>query len=289
MLEILLISAGAVLETLFIMRSYKRRDVSSVVLKTAASVVFVLLGLLELRRMGPSVYEWYVVAGLTLGMLGDLLLALRFLSEKLHRLFFAAGSVSFFLGHIVYILAILTLCPAAWLYAIPIAVVALGAACFYAYAKEVRAGRITPLGVVYIGSVLFMTACAATGAFIESSRALFLFFVGGICFSASDNMLVVLSFGKNDSPYRNAVLHVLYYMAQHNRQPQTWQSHQKVPPHWPCSARSRRSFPRRLSSYRPKGYPPQRADPPVPAPADRVPHASRRVLPSAARVLYAQK
>ena len=207
MLEILLISAGAVLETLFIMRSYKRRDVSSVVLKTAASVVFVLLGLLELRRMGPSVYEWYVVAG-------DLLLALRFLSEKLHRLFFAAGSMSFFLGHIVYILAILTLCPAAWLYAIPIAVVALGAACFYAYAKEVRAGRITPLGVVYIGSVLFMTACAATGAFIESSRALFLFFVGGICFSASDNMLVVLSFGKNDSPYRNAVLHVLYYMAQ---------------------------------------------------------------------------
>ena len=87
MLEILLISAGAVLETLFIMRSYKRRNASSVVLKTMASVVFVLLGLLELRRMGPSLYGWYVVAGLTLGMLGDLLLALRFLSEKLHRLF----------------------------------------------------------------------------------------------------------------------------------------------------------------------------------------------------------
>ena len=27
-------------------------------------------------------------------------------------------------------------------------------------------------------------------------------------------MLVVLSFGTNDNPYRNAVLHVLYYMAQ---------------------------------------------------------------------------
>ena len=112
------------------------------------------------------------------------------------------------------VVSILALCPAAWLYAIPIAVVALGAACFYAYAKEVRAGKITPLGVLYIGGVLFMTACAATGAFIESNRALFLFFVGGICFSTSDNMLVVLSFGKNDSPYRNAVLHVLYYMAQ---------------------------------------------------------------------------
>ena len=36
----------------------------------------------------------------------------------------------------------------------------------------------------------------------------------GKYFLLIDNMLVVLSFGKNDSPYRNAVLHVLYYMAQ---------------------------------------------------------------------------
>ena len=176
--------------------------------------MFVLLGLLELRRTGTSVYGELVVSGLTLGMLGDQLLALRYLGQKLHHFFFEAGSVSFFLGHVVYIAAILTLCPQAWTYAIPIAVVALGAASFYAYAKEVRAGKVTPLGAVYIASVLFMTACAATGAFISSSRALFLFFVGGVCFSASDNMLVVLSFGKNDSPYRNAVLHVLYYMAQ---------------------------------------------------------------------------
>ena len=155
--------------------------------------------------MGVSAYALYVVAGLVFGMLGDFLLAMRFLSKKLHQAFFISGSVSFFLGHIVYIAAILTLCPEAWTYAIPIAIVALGAAGFYAYAKEVRAGKIMPLGVVYIAGVLFMTACAAAGAFIASSRALFLFFVGGICFSTSDNMLVVLSFGKNDSPYRNAV------------------------------------------------------------------------------------
>ena len=126
---------------------------------------------------------------------GDLLLALRYLGQKLHHFFFAAGSVSFFLGHVVYIAAIMPLCPQAWTYAIPIAVVALGAASFYAYAKEVRAGKVTPLGAVYIAALL-------------------LFFVGGVCCSASDTMLVVLSIGKDDSPYRNAVLHVLYYMAQ---------------------------------------------------------------------------
>ena len=54
MLRILLISAGAILETLFIMRSYRRRDGMSVFLKTAASLVFVLLGLLELRQIGRA-------------------------------------------------------------------------------------------------------------------------------------------------------------------------------------------------------------------------------------------
>ena len=44
MLRILLISAGAILETLFIMRSYRRRDGMSVFLKTAASLVFVQIG-----------------------------------------------------------------------------------------------------------------------------------------------------------------------------------------------------------------------------------------------------
>ena len=72
----------------------------------------------------------------------------------------------------------------------------------------------SPLGVIYIGCVIFVVACSLTGVLLTSDRALFMFFLGGLCFSLSDNMLVVLSFGRNDSPYRNAVLHVLYYMAQ---------------------------------------------------------------------------
>ena len=77
-----------------------------------------------------------------------------------------------------------------------------------------RAKRDLTSAVIYIGEVLFMAACALCGALQVSSRALFMFFLGGLCFSLSDNMLVVLSFGKNDNVYRNAILHVLYYMAQ---------------------------------------------------------------------------
>lgn len=214
MLLILLIAAGTVLETIFIMQSYRRRSASSIVSKTLASACFVLLAMQCIRIRGSSEYAALTFWGLIFGMLGDALLAFRFLWRKTHDLFFVSGTLAFFTGHIFYILAILKLAPDAWQYAIPVALIALGVAGFYSNAKDVRAGKILPLGVIYIGEVLFMAACALCGALQVSSRALFMFFLGGLCFSLSDNMLVVLSFGKNDNVYRNAILHVLYYMAQ---------------------------------------------------------------------------
>lgn len=214
MLLILLMAAGALLETVFIMQSYRRRCVRSVIFKTLASACFVLLAMQCIRIRGMSDYARLVFWGLVCGLLGDALLALRFLWKKTHDVFFIAGTLAFFTGHIFYILAILKLAPDAWQYAIPLALIALGVAGFYSNAKQVKAGKILPLGIIYIGEVLFVAACALSGALQTSSRALFLFFIGGLCFSLSDNMLVVLSFGTNDNPYRNAVLHVLYYMAQ---------------------------------------------------------------------------
>ena len=131
MLSILLIAAGAILETLFIMQSYRRRDVASIILKTTASLLFVLLGIHCTRLRGQSVYALYVVIGLALGMLGDLLLALRYLSKKTHDLCFVSGTLAFFAGHVLYILAVLTAAPRAWTYAIPITLVALAVAGFY--------------------------------------------------------------------------------------------------------------------------------------------------------------
>lgn len=214
MLLILLVAAGVVLETVFISLSYKRRSGVCTLFKTVASACFVAVGFACGMKSGFDRFSVLVIWGLGFGMLGDFLLALRFLWKKTHTLFFVSGTLAFFTGHIFYILAILQREPRAWLYAIPISLAAMGAAGFYNWAKEVRPGKILPLGIVYIFEVLFMASCAAVGAFLDSSRSLFLFFLGGLCFALSDNMLVVLSFGKNDSPYRNAVLHVLYYMAQ---------------------------------------------------------------------------
>ena len=148
MLLILLIAAGTILETLFIMESYKRRSVRSILFKALASVCFVLLCMQCIRIRGQSEYAVLVFWGLVCGLLGDVLLALRFLWRRLHNLFLIAGTLAFFAGHIVYILAILNLSPGAWQYAIPVSLIALGVAGFYSNANKVNAGKILPLGVV---------------------------------------------------------------------------------------------------------------------------------------------
>lgn len=37
-----------------------------------------------------------------------------------------------------------------------------------------------PLGVIYIGCVIFVAACSLTGVLLTSDRALFMFFLGGL-------------------------------------------------------------------------------------------------------------
>ena len=73
MLLILLMAAGALLETVFIMQSYRRRCVRSVIFKTLASACFVLLAMQCIRIRGTSDYARLVFWGLVCGLLGPVL------------------------------------------------------------------------------------------------------------------------------------------------------------------------------------------------------------------------
>ncbi|MCR5763283.1 MAG: lysoplasmalogenase [Treponema sp.] len=91
------------LAVLNIVSFFEMSQVLRVSIKTTTSIMFVITGFLAARSSKDSfsTYTKLILTGLILGMLGDILLALQYISIG----FFVAGLISFALGHIFYVIS----------------------------------------------------------------------------------------------------------------------------------------------------------------------------------------
>lgn len=182
-------------------------------LKSTASVCFVILGAMNRCFCQNEIFGLLVLMGLCLGYLGDQLLAGRFLKPEQHDRFFSQGAAAFALGHLLYIAALfrhggtLTL-------ALPVFALGLGASLLFFRAKKVQAGKLQLPAIGYIALVVFMAAVACSAAVRGFSVGLLLFAAGGICFAVSDNLLCAYCFGTGHSLAVDRAVHVTYYAAQ---------------------------------------------------------------------------
>ena len=103
-----LVLAGIAADIAFVCATYAGKKRQSVVLKGLASLCFVMLGVV-LYLAHPTTFGALVVTGLALGALGDVILELRFVWQDRRAVVASAvGTVSFLLGHLAYITALLT-------------------------------------------------------------------------------------------------------------------------------------------------------------------------------------
>lgn len=182
-------------------------------LKGLAGLCFVAVGLLAASRCGDARRAWLVPGGLILGLLGDELLALRFVWPERHDKMFLLGALAFSLGHVLYLLALLpggAVPQAAW----PVFALGLLASFFYARHMRVDFGRFLLPGVVYIALVVFLAAVSCGAAASSLGIGALLFALGGLCFAVSDNLLCARSFGDAERDAVNRALHISYYAAQ---------------------------------------------------------------------------
>lgn len=183
-------------------------------LKGAAGLCFLAMGLLAAEKCANPDFAWRVCLGLFLGLVGDELLALRFIYTDKYNEFFSAGAASFAVGHVLYIRALLLVSGARLTAAIPIALAGAAASAVYARIRRVNAGKLSVCAVAYIALVVFMAATAfVTSARVFSVGAL-MFAVAGICFAVSDNILCAQSYGNKKTAGMNRAVHVTYYAAQ---------------------------------------------------------------------------
>ena len=171
------------------MRAYKEEAFGRAFwLKGAAALCFVALGALLGKAENPG-YGKLLLIGLTLGLCGDELLALRFLVPKLHDLMFAAGAGAFAVGHFFYMKALYDLGSVRLVTLIPVFLIGLTIAYIYGKKHGSNAGPLQPAGLAYMA-------------------------LGGVCFGVSDNILFAYCFGKQPVWRMNVWVHITYYAAQ---------------------------------------------------------------------------
>ena len=147
-------------------------------------------------------------------MLGDLLLAIRFIRPAQHDRFFVSGALSFAVGHWLYIYAMLTKYSVSFPVVLTVGIVGLAAATTYVKSKKADAGRLMVFGSVYMAMVVAMGAVSISAATVSVSAATLLFAVGGVTFPISDSILSAYSFGPDKHFGLNIGVHATYYLAQ---------------------------------------------------------------------------
>ena len=198
----------------FLKAFYDKTFAKALIIKGIASICFVTLGAVNCFCNGFSVSGLLIFIGLCLGIVGDEVIALCQVLPKYDSLAFIGGGSFFLVGHFLYIIALLLIGEVS-LVAIAIYFVILAAiSLVYERARKFLSGDMKIPLALYLAIVTMMGA-VAFGLFVK--RGTFgagLFAIGGVLFTASDNILFAYKLGEKPKFLQNILLHGAYYVAQ---------------------------------------------------------------------------
>lgn len=211
---IIIILIGIALQGVFIKVEHDENYVPAVVLKGCASLMFVILGLTAFKAMPGSAFVRNVFIGLIFGMLGDILLNLRFVFREAGQKIFLVGIAAFLVGHILYLVALI---PNASHLALCICIGAALAAGLLIYifnTMEVKkAFKI--FGIIYLGAVIIMTVIAIGIAVAKPAVPSVVYAIGAVLFTASDIVLIFNTFSGGETKFSLRITNLsLYYIGQ---------------------------------------------------------------------------
>lgn len=211
---ITLMVIGAILQGTFICVEHKGKYVLADILKGSAAACFVAIGVLGYLNKTHDSFGLKLMIGLIFGMIGDILLNLRFVvGEDKGQKVFLLGIVSFLVGHILYLAALIPLTSHLVACVLIGAVLAAILLAYIFMTMDVKlAFKI--FGVFYLGAVIIMTVVAIDVAMVMSNIRSIEYAIGAVLFMMSDIVLIFNTFsGKTKFSMRITNLS-LYYIGQ---------------------------------------------------------------------------
>ncbi|MDR1905703.1 MAG: lysoplasmalogenase [Clostridiales bacterium] len=185
--------------------------------KTCTSVLFVLVAVFSITEQ--SVFFALTVSGLLFGLIGDIMLDLKFVDKANAVLYTFAGMCAFAIGHLFYIGAVIFFFDLEFIDVLISALAAIvGAVAViittlkvmkYNYEKYLSAAAVYSFLLIFFTA---LTICALIKG--ESLESAWLLSIGSVCFLVSDVVLSMMYFGGKKGKSYIVINHVLYYAAQ---------------------------------------------------------------------------
>ncbi|MDD5973463.1 MAG: lysoplasmalogenase family protein [Spirochaetales bacterium] len=215
-ISLLIIILGLVLQSLFIQSEIDGKMKAAVVLKGTASFMFVLLGGYLLSSK-VTMFGDFIFKGLIFGMIGDILLNLRYLVPKQKALsVFGLGVLSFTIGHAFYFSAIVDLGGSGiFLWTLLLAII-ISIAIMLLIKKHLPIDKkyVRVFCYIYIAIVVVMFSSALSLVITKGASSKNLsFLVGAFLFLVSDIFTVYYSFSDASNTQKALNLYT-YYLAQ---------------------------------------------------------------------------
>ena len=209
MIYILIIICG-VLAGVFLNKESKGQYVPAVILKGLASLCFVTIGII----CSPGTHTAkFIVAGLIIGCIADVLLNLRMVFEEKGQPIFLVGILVFLTGHIMYLAAVLPLNQNK-LICIVIGIILTALLMVWIFKRVTAKPAFKIFGVVYIGAIMLLNCVAIGNLIAEQSAFNGVFAAGAVLFLISDIVLILNTFGDEfKQSLRNTNIS-LYYAGQ---------------------------------------------------------------------------
>jgi len=195
-------------------------SIYSLVLKIAASVCFILCGAFAIKEVGSSSLNLLIIAGLVMGLIGDILLDLKIMYPEQSNEYFVSGTFSFAIGHLFYFIALvmfnMQVLPANLLWnilaSVGVAIVLTLGILLPSKKLGLDFGSMFWIVALYSFILTFMVAFSFSIAIFVP--IFWVFASGMLLFFLSDLVLSMQYFGGKTQKSLIYINHILYYAAQ---------------------------------------------------------------------------
>ena len=206
----LIIVLGLIIDIAFIVRDGKHKDAFSIVLKTLASLMFVILAIVNCQNDVSK----FVIYALVFDCLGDFILILRNVDSKHKNAIYVAGTLVFMIAHFLLSYYLYRIDNSCFINGTLFGFLFVAITGTYLLSVLEASKGFKVMGLIYIFVIAQTFGLSLFAHVTMKTTASLMFMIGSMLFTLSDLILMFHKYGRKKIEILQPIYRILYYVSQ---------------------------------------------------------------------------